>query len=66
MQVEVNGKPIDLPEGSTVVALLQALELTGKRVALERNREIIPKSQYAETVLMAGDQLEVVVAVGGG
>ena len=42
------------------------LELTGKRVALERNGEIVPRSRYAEERIVEGDQLEIVVAVGGG
>ncbi len=66
MDIEVNGKFVRLPDGSTVAHLLEQMALTGKRIAIERNREIIPKSQYADTVLKTGDRLEVVVAVGGG
>ena len=50
----------------TVAALLDELALTGKRVAVERNGEIVPKSQHGKTVLAEGDVIEVVVAVGGG
>ena len=46
--------------------LVQALGYAGKRIAIERNGEIVPKSQYAQTRLAAGDRLEIVVAVGGG
>ncbi len=49
-----------------LVALLDTLELTGKRIAVELNGEIVPKSQHAATTLNQGDQLEIVVAVGGG
>ncbi|HRH13743.1 MAG TPA: sulfur carrier protein ThiS, partial [Azonexus sp.] len=47
-------------------SVVAALALTGKRIAVERNGEIVPKSQHATTTLAAGDQLEIVVAVGGG
>ncbi len=66
MKIQVNGQDIELPDGSNIITLLETMQLTGKRIALERNREIIPKSQYAQTVLHAGDRLELVVAVGGG
>ena len=46
--------------------LLDALELSGKRVAVERNGEIVPRSRYSVTRLAEGDALEIVVAVGGG
>ena len=46
--------------------LIDRLGFTGKRIAVERNGEIVPKSQHAATQLASGDQLEIVVAVGGG
>ncbi|MFP3616279.1 sulfur carrier protein ThiS, partial [Paraburkholderia sp. SIMBA_050] len=46
--------------------LLETLGYAGKRVAVERNGEIVPKSQHAQTALSDGDQIEIVVAVGGG
>jgi sulfur carrier protein len=46
--------------------LLDELQLAGKRIALERNGEIVPKSRLAEQMLADGDKLEIVVAVGGG
>jgi sulfur carrier protein len=49
-----------------VAALLSTLNLVGKKVAVERNGEIVPRSAHASTVLADGDQLEIVVAVGGG
>jgi sulfur carrier protein len=50
----------------SVTQLLQHMGLEGKRVAVERNGEIVPRSQHGATVLAAGDRLEIVVAVGGG
>jgi sulfur carrier protein len=49
-----------------VTGLIEQLGYTGKRIAVERNGEIVPKSQHATTALLSGDQLEIVVAVGGG
>jgi sulfur carrier protein len=64
--VHVNGEVRNVPEGSAVADLLAELGATGKRVAVERNGEIVPRSRYDETTLADGDRLEVVVAVGGG
>jgi len=66
MQIEVNGDSIELAEGATLTDLLEKMELTGKRVAVELNLEIVPRSEHGETVLNAGDQIEVVHAIGGG
>ncbi|HEX4918611.1 MAG TPA: sulfur carrier protein ThiS [Limnobacter sp.] len=66
MQVTVNSKIQHMPVGSTVADLLGALQLAGKRIAVEMNGEIVPKSQHASTPLEPGAQLEIVVAVGGG
>ena len=65
-RLTVNGEPVDVPAGSTVADLLRTLDTAGKRVAVERNGEIVPRSQHSTTVLAAGDRLEIVVAVGGG
>lgn len=62
----VNGKSEQYRDGLTVLALLEQRALAGKRVAVERNGEIVPKGRHAETVLAVGDRLEIVVAVGGG
>jgi sulfur carrier protein len=66
IQVIVNGaaQPFEAP--LDVRSLLRSLALEGKKVAVERNGEIVPKSAHAETVLRDGDRLEIVVAVGGG
>ena len=66
IHITVNGESRTLDPGSTVAALLARMELAGKRVAVERNGEIVPKGRHAETALQAGDALEIVVAVGGG
>lgn len=66
MHIQLNGEPFELPVGETVAALLARLELTGRRVAVELNMDIVPRSQHAETVLAEGDTLEVVHAIGGG
>lgn len=50
----------------TVALLLERDGLTGKRLAVEKNGEIVPKSRHADTPLAPGDRLEIVVAVGGG
>ena len=66
IQVTVNGKAHRFERPVEVAALLSSLELTGKKVAVERNGEIVPRSAHASTLLADGDQLEIVVAVGGG
>lgn len=66
MQILLNGKTTMVDAESTVNDLLVRLELTGKRVAVEINRQIVPRSQHATHVIQPDDQVEVVVAVGGG
>ena len=66
IQLTVNGETRQLDHAITVSQLLQAMALENKRVALERNGEIVPRSQFADQRLAHGDQLEIVVAVGGG
>jgi len=65
-ELKINGEIRQFPAPLTVSGLIEALGYTGKRIAIERNGEIVPKSQHATTALVAGDQLEIVVAVGGG
>ena len=62
----VNGEPRPLPSPHTVSGLLAQLGLTGRRVAVERNGEIVPRSRHETETLTPGDRLEIVVAVGGG
>ena len=66
IQVTVNGKAHRFERPVEVAALLSTLNLVGKKVAVEHNGEIVPRSAHASTVLADGDQLEIVVAVGGG
>ena len=66
VQVFINGVAEQLAEATSVAGLLVARGLVGKRVAVERNGEIVPKSRHAETPLAPGDRIEIVVAVGGG
>lgn len=66
MEIVVNGSAKSVPEGLTLDRLLVYLEVDPGRVAVERNREIAHKAAWAETVVQAGDSLEVVWFVGGG
>jgi len=67
MQIFVNGKAAVLPaEAMSVLSLVEHMQLTGKRIAIERNGDIVPRSQFADVQLQAGDKLEIVGAVGGG
>ena len=66
IQLSVNGQVQRLEPGANIAQLLDALELAEKRVAVERNGEIVPRGRYAATRLAEGDALEIVVAVGGG
>ena len=64
--ISLNGEPRQFDEHTTVAQLLQQLGYAGKRVAVEQNGAIAPKSQHAQARIGAGDRLEIVVAVGGG
>jgi sulfur carrier protein len=66
MQIQLNGAAYVLPEGATIADLLAHLELQGRRVAVERNLDIVPRSQHGSTALLEGDRVEVVHAIGGG
>ncbi len=62
----INGESRTFPAPLTVSGLVETLGYAGKRVAIERNGEIVPRSRHAEVKLETGDKLEIVVAVGGG
>lgn len=62
----VNGVVTDVEDARTVSDLVAQLGLTGKRIAVERNGEIVPRSRYGSTPISRGDRLEIVGAVGGG
>ncbi|MBK8118733.1 MAG: sulfur carrier protein ThiS [Sulfuritalea sp.] len=66
MDIIINGESRQFPAPLSVAALLEQRGLAGKRVAVERNGEIVVRSRHAETLLAAGDRIEIVVAVGGG
>jgi sulfur carrier protein len=66
LRVRVNGEELLLEPGASVTHLLEKLKVASPRVAVERNREILPKSSYASTLLEEGDVFEVVEFVGGG
>lgn len=66
IQVTVNGDAHRFDGPLDVSALLARLDFTGRKVAVERNGEIVPRSAHASTLLADGDELEIVVAVGGG
>jgi sulfur carrier protein len=66
IQVIVNGAAHRFERPIDVVALLEKLQMSGKKVAVERNGEIVPRSLHPQTWLQDGDALEIVVAVGGG
>jgi sulfur carrier protein len=66
VKISVNGETRDVPDGATVEALLRELGLFGRPLAVERNREIVPRSAHAATPLAEGDKIEVVTMVGGG
>jgi sulfur carrier protein len=67
MQLTVNGTPRTFdPQVLTVAHLIRELALEGKRVAVEKNGSIVPRSRYGDTPVGPGDSLEIVAAVGGG
>jgi sulfur carrier protein len=66
MKVIVNGETRHFPDPCTVSTLLHALNLPEARMAVERNREVVPRSRYADTELAEGDRVELVRFVGGG
>jgi len=66
IQVIVNGNPDQLDDGATVAALVAKYNLAPPRVAVEINRELVPRRDYGATVLKDGDRIEIVTFVGGG
>jgi len=65
MQVQINGEPREV-SASTLLELVEALGLDPRKVAIERNLEIVPRSLHGETALADGDRIEIVQFVGGG
>jgi sulfur carrier protein len=66
MRIQLNGEAFELPDGETVAGLIDRLDLAERRVAVELNLDIVPRSQHPTTALREGDQVEVVHAIGGG
>jgi sulfur carrier protein len=66
IELTINGEAERLDNPLTVAQLLDRRGLLGKRVAVERNGEIIPRSRHGQTTVADGDRIEIVVAVGGG
>jgi thiamine biosynthesis protein ThiS len=66
MDVVINGERKEVAAGTTVAALLEGLRLKPRHVAVERNRNLVPRAQHAACVLETGDRLEIVTLVGGG
>lgn len=66
ISLTINGTPRTFDRALNCADLISALDLTGKRIAMERNGEIVPRSQFAQCLLQDGDRLEIVAAVGGG
>ncbi|WP_277810260.1 sulfur carrier protein ThiS [Chromohalobacter canadensis] len=66
MHIQLNGERRELASQLTISELVDQLALTGRRIAIEVNEEIVPRSQHAETRLSPGDRVEIVHAIGGG
>lgn len=66
MNIHLNGKAKELPDDSSITGLIELLELTGKRYAVEVNESLIPRSQHQSYQLKADDVIEIVHAIGGG
>ena len=66
IRVTLNGAPREFPAALTFAQLLDELALAGRRLAVERNGEIVPRSRFGEARMADGDRIEVVMAVGGG
>jgi thiazole synthase/sulfur carrier protein len=66
MELTVNGEPRRVESGATLSPLIETLGLDPRKLAVERNLEIVPRSAYAATALSEGDRLEIVHFVGGG
>ncbi len=66
MQLVINGSPLSFAQVHNISQLLSELELAGKRLAVEHNGEIVTRSRFDDVVLVDGDRLEIITAVGGG
>jgi len=66
MNITLNGKSRDIPDNATVEQLIDILDLTNKRLAMEINEEIVPRSTFSNHIIHSGDTIEIVGAIGGG
>ncbi|WP_018867679.1 MULTISPECIES: sulfur carrier protein ThiS [unclassified Thioalkalivibrio] len=68
MQIQLNGEPFELPDDreATLATLIEARGLGGRRLAVEVNEELVPRSEHAAHPLYPGDRVEIVQAIGGG
>lgn len=66
MEIQVNGETRQVPEGTSISVLLDDLSLTGRRIAVEVNQDIVPRSRHDEHRLNNGDRVEIIHAIGGG
>jgi thiamine biosynthesis protein ThiS len=66
MNIYLNGEAREVPDNCSAAQLVEELGLSSKRIAMEVNMEIVPRSSYAETTLQADDKVEIVHAIGGG
>ena len=66
MQIQLNGAAREVADNMTLSALIETLELGAKRIAIEVNEELVPRSQHGEHRLHPGDRVEIVQAIGGG
>lgn len=66
MNITLNGKNREIPDAATVAQLVEILDLTNKRMAMEINEEIVPRSTFNDHVILNDDKIEIVGAIGGG
>jgi len=66
MQIILNGNPTEVPDGIAMGDLIERLELTSQRLAVEVNEKLVPRSRFGEHRLTPGDRVEIIQAVGGG
>lgn len=66
MEIQLNGEPLEVPANATIAELLEQLSIRGRRLAVEVNEDIVPRSTHGEFTLSPGDRVEVVHAIGGG
>lgn len=66
LQFQLNGEPYPLPESVTLAQLIEELQLTGRRFAVEIDGEVVPRSQFTTTLLHPNSRVEIIHAIGGG